>query len=1011
MTFLKQWQAKLPDSLAAFAKLAAEVQDIDFTYGMLATAILWPIRESVKDFEGDTIDAVRQIAGVKAKYILKAVQSWEDNPLEAARSLAARAAGNPELGAALNVLIAHFDAAQTFATLLAESYLPQPRSDTFTLTEQIKAALVNVGGVTNIQSLTIKLNLAEAMPPATVIHAELPRIPFMVDDLPDDFVPRPREFKKLIAHLLGEHPREPSATGQSAATTVALRGAGGFGKTTLAKAICHDKRIRQAFPGGILWVTLGETPGNLTGRVEDLIYTLSGEHFDFTGIDAATARLVELLAERDLLLVIDDVWNKAHLKPFIQGGPGCARLITTRDITTLPPDTRRVDVDAMQRNEAVKLLGVGLPSTTPAMLQALAARLGEWPLLLKLTNSTLRERIDLGLSLDQALAEVNAELTELGLIAFDAQKPAERDQAIATTLRVSFTLLNEAERARYGELAIFPEDIDIPLVTLEKFWNVTGGLKPILVKRLCRRLFSLSLLLSYDAAKQTIRLHNVIHRYLAQEQSPALHSQLLEAYNLSPTHNWTHLSPAEPYLWDHLAYHLVAAGRQPELVAMVRDLRYLVAKTHARNALAAESDLLLAERFAPEDTVLSLLRRNFVQSGHLLNRCERLNDLAATLYSRLEHLAELAPLIQKLEHTLTPPYLIPRHALPDLPHPALMRTLSGHKFWVRGCAISADGTIIVSASWDGTLKVWDAYTGTERFTLTGHTNLVNGCAVSADGTVAVSASKDGTLKVWDIHTGAERFTLTGHMSWVWGCAVNADGTIIVSASKDGTLKVWDGRKGSECLTLTGHTGPVNHCAISADGTTIVSASDDHTLKVWNAQSGTERLTLTGQTTGVRSCAINAAGTVIVSVSRDGILKIWDAQTGTERFKLTQRTTEVQSCAISADGSVVVGSLRVWDAQTGIERLPLAGHTAAVQGCALSADGAIIVSASDDYTLKVWDGHSRAEHSPAARHTATVELIHNKTGRYGKIGVSQSLSDRSTYDNHRRNTARRSKLDS
>ena len=60
---------------------------------------------------------------------------------------------------------------------------------------------------------------------------------------------------------------------------------------------------------------------------------------------------------------------------------------------------------------------------------------------------------------------------------------------------------------------------------------------------------------------------------------------------------------------------------------------------------------------------------------------------------------------------------------------------------------------------------------------------MNGCAVSPDGTWIVSASDDHTLKIWDAATGAERATLTGHTSGVKGCAVSPDGTWIVSASQ------------------------------------------------------------------------------------------------------------------------------------------------------------------------------------------------------------------------------------
>src|SRR5437588_4044027 len=297
------------------------------------------------------------------------------------------------------------------------------------------------------------------------------RVPFMAEDLPTDYVPRPQEYEALIEKLLDQKREEPVAI------TAALRGAGGYGKTTMAQALCHDERIQQAFDDGILWVTLGEHPGNLVGKVEDLIYMLSHERPGFTGIDAAGARLAELLAERDILLVVDDVWDSLHLKPFLQGGTRCARLVTTRNEEVLPAHAQSLVVDAMQLGEAVQLLGAGLESaghlTDERPLRLLSARLGEWPLLLKLVNGTLCERISKKQSVLDALAYVNEALDECGLTIFDARDAQDRSQAVSKTLNVSFQLLTGDEYSRYTELAIFPEDIAIPLSTLEKLWSRT----------------------------------------------------------------------------------------------------------------------------------------------------------------------------------------------------------------------------------------------------------------------------------------------------------------------------------------------------------------------------------------------------------------------------------------------------------------------------------------------------------------------------------------------------------
>ena len=107
------------------------------------------------------------------------------------------------------------------------------------------------------------------------------------------------------------------------------------------------------------------------GKIKDLITALTGsESPDFAGLDAARTHLIEELGERQILLVIDDIWNEAHLRPFLQGGPRCARLVTTRISSTLPRHSLKVDVGAMRRGEAKAMLCAGLPPGEPRTYSA-----------------------------------------------------------------------------------------------------------------------------------------------------------------------------------------------------------------------------------------------------------------------------------------------------------------------------------------------------------------------------------------------------------------------------------------------------------------------------------------------------------------------------------------------------------------------------------------------------------------------------------------------------------------
>src|SRR5262249_2315702 len=321
------------------------------------------------------------------------------------------------------------------------------------------------------------------------------RVPMMAPEPPPDFVQRAVEFDALKRELL-------DAKGDAVAITAALRGAGGYGKTTLARKLAHDPDVQDAYFDGILWVELAENPENRLSIISDLITRLTGEPPGLQTINAAASALGEALGLRGILMVIDDAWREPALAPFRRGGPSTTRLITTRLDYILPDNAVRQSVDAMQEHEAQALLAGGLPQEQIVAqrreLGELAARVGEWALLLKLVNAFLRARVDKKEALERAIADVNIRLKGKGLVAFDARYETERTHAVVRTIGVSLDLLDEARQARFGELGIFPEDADVPVEIVARFWSKTGGLDAGETEDFLNELSDLSFLLDLD---------------------------------------------------------------------------------------------------------------------------------------------------------------------------------------------------------------------------------------------------------------------------------------------------------------------------------------------------------------------------------------------------------------------------------------------------------------------------------------------------------------------------------
>jgi WD40 repeat protein/transcriptional regulator with XRE-family HTH domain len=292
-------------------------------------------------------------------------------------------------------------------------------------------------------------------------------------------------------------------------------------------------------------------------------------------------------------------------------------------------------------------------------------------------------------------------------------------------------------------------------------------------------------------------------------------------------------------------------------------------------------------------------------------------------------------------------------------HPYPMRHFIGHDDAVYGVAMSPDGRLVLTGSWDATARLWDAATEHELHVLAGHEGPVQGVAFSADGKLAITGSFDATARIWSVSTGGLVRILSGHEDVVVGVAFSPDGSLAVTGSGDGTARLWDATDGAELRRLVGHEGKVLNVAMSPDGRSVLTGSEDGTARLWDARTGDVKRVIRVASGPVWGVAFSPDGGSVLTGSDDRVARLWDPGTGREIQRFEGHSDVVNSVAVSPDGlTILTGSndntVRLYDIGSGELIATVGTHTAPVIYAAFSPDGRAILTGGLDRSAFLWD---------------------------------------------------------
>lgn len=831
----------------------------------------------------------------------------------------------------------------------------------------------------------------------------------MVPELPPRFVRRPELANRIISKLVDDKR-------DAIAMTTALRGAGGYGKTTLAKSVARDVRIQGAFDDGILWVTLGaelreyseeKLRTTLIQKAVDLIYGLTGERININTLEMCKPKLNEAVGKRHILLVIDDVWDNTHLEPFLLNGENASCIITTRNANIV--NRNRIEqeqVDHMEEIEAAELLVAGIDpdevTKHQTTIENLVIELRRYPLLLALANTQISNWMqDMGIDLGEALEFAHRTLEQLGVLGFDDTDPSAREDAVSSTLDVSLKQLTHKERERYLELAIFPEDTLIPLSTLEAYWSMEDV--PTLMY--CQRLFRKTALLHSFEGK-SIRLQDVFRDYIISKNSLAqlkkLHHRLVANYgDLSQL--------PDEYSWRNISYHINASDQLNTLYNLVLNFKYLYTKLSHTDIRS----LLLDFEYLKDKDDLAIIQSALTITSHIVGSDAK--QLGFQIHSRLISFYENNNTVRKLLDTITshvgdlpPDFFVINQSIQPAGG-ALVRTLIRDPSEIYGMVLS--GTSLISLQAGNVVNVWNWRTGellkgyepeimpTSSISIyedliigsndkriivwnwrdeklihdiTGHRMKIS--SVKIWGKNIISGSDDGYIKVWNIKTGKQIHSFYTN-DWIRSISISGENVVIYFLN--GVVEIWDWKKGRKIRTSSIITKKVNEVIV--EDQLIVSALSDGSIKVWTLDKDEQPCLLKEHTSSVNSIAL--VDKSMISISNDTTINIWNLDSKEITRTLSGHNSAITHLAISEKNLITAstnGIIKVWDWAKDEQAQMVDCHTSYV--VSMNSFQNLICTGSSDGLVRIWDtkyGHSIFAHengSPATSVAFNGEVL-------------------------------------
>ncbi|KAJ3514249.1 hypothetical protein NLJ89_g2481 [Agrocybe chaxingu] len=291
------------------------------------------------------------------------------------------------------------------------------------------------------------------------------------------------------------------------------------------------------------------------------------------------------------------------------------------------------------------------------------------------------------------------------------------------------------------------------------------------------------------------------------------------------------------------------------------------------------------------------------------------------------------------------------------------RVLRGHLSKIYAMQWAADGRHLVSASQDGKLIVWDAYTTNKVYAVPLRSSWVMTCAYLPSGDLIACGGLDNTCSIYSLNNNTSQGMgvqeLSAHSGYISCCRFINDRQILTS-SGDMSCMLWDIETGARVVEFNDHVGDVMSLSLGPDPNLFVSGACDAMAKLCDIRTGRAMQTFTGHESDINAVCFFPNGDAFATGSDDASCRLFDIRADRELNSFTHANLfcGITSVAFSISGRVLFGgyddwTCNAWDTLKGDRVGVLTGHENRVSSLGISADGMALCTGSWDSTLKVW----------------------------------------------------------